>query len=160
MTDIRHRMFAGLILAVLILFAGGGITQADTPAPPAAAPATLTVSYQTDDHGKPTMLTVEGSCNANAYMVVSWYPKGWNSKRWLYEGTHTWYPVGPGTFAKGFPIDPQFLGGAYEVSLWAKKVEKDQCTVPGGCEVCRLLGHHMEGQLAYKTAYIKYVSDK
>lgn len=158
MRKFTHGM--GMVLAALALLAFTGLGRADTAPPAATAQATLTVSYQTDNNGKPTVLAAEGACNDKAYMVVSWYPRAWNSKRWLYEGTHQYYQVGPGTFAKNFPIDTQFLGGAYEVSLWAKKVEKDQCKVPGGCEVCQQLGHHMEGQLAYKTAYIKYVSDK
>lgn len=144
---IRNRLTVPVAIALLLLlFLVGTLCAA-----PAGADNGLDASI-TQAGMRGPRLQVWGTADQCMYLEFVFAPAGVDAPDApiLDRGVTT---VGPGSFSFLWTPPPQTRGGTWEVSLWMKKVPREECP-GGGCATCRRDGYHLEGLVLSRTGAI------
>jgi len=104
------------------------------------------------DNGLPTRIVITGtSVLPKAWLGISLYPFGVVDP--IVNGRHSFVELGQGNFRQEIQVDPDLLGGSFEVAIWGKKVDKLDCTLDY-CYWCKKYGFHLEEMLVYKSGLL------
>ncbi len=140
-----HRFF----LVALIIFAFTGVHSTAQNKDDAQLKAEIVIN---SSHGWPTRIIISGyNPNDAAWLGMSFYPYGIDD--YITGGRHNFLEIKKGNFSQVFQIDKDLLGGSFEFGLWAKKVDKVDCTEEY-CYWCKMFGFHVEESLAYASGLL------
>jgi hypothetical protein len=113
---------------------------------------TLEITYEFDS-GIPKTLTISGTPEQTPlWLGVSLYP--YNVVDLLEYGTHKQIEIKKAQFKEAMELGKTFYSGSFEVALYGKKVEREDCWEKGGCYWCKKNGFHLEEPLEYKSGYL------
>ncbi|MBM4167033.1 MAG: hypothetical protein FJ218_08990 [Ignavibacteria bacterium] len=112
----------------------------------------LDITYEYDT-GIPKTLTISGNPEQTPlWLGTSLYPYGVVDV--LGQGIHKQIEIKKTPFKETIELGKNVYSGSFEIALYRKKIEREDCAEDSGCYWCKRNGFHLEELLEYKNGYL------